>query len=105
MVGFVFFSFFFFFNDTATTEIYTLSLHDALPLHILALAGRAAGVGEHGHDRVDVEHGGGFRRADGDFGQLLAARIGIDRAVAVDQHPRLHAHEEDAGHHQDIGTG
>ena len=27
---------FFFFNDTATTEIYTLSLHDALPiLHIL----------------------------------------------------------------------
>src|SRR5256886_10643846 len=41
-------SFFFFFNDTATTEIYTLSLHDALPislggstnavLHLLAIA-------------------------------------------------------------------
>src|SRR3712207_6568316 len=28
---------FFFFNDTATTEIYTLSLHDALPI---SLAGR-----------------------------------------------------------------
>src|SRR5438093_6216291 len=28
----VFFSFFFF-NDTATTEIYTLSLHDALPIY------------------------------------------------------------------------
>src|SRR5688572_31600952 len=28
----LFFSFFFFFNDTATTEIYTLSLHDALPI-------------------------------------------------------------------------
>src|SRR6476620_12737238 len=27
-----FFVFFFFFNDTATTEIYTLSLHDALPI-------------------------------------------------------------------------
>src|SRR5260221_10604849 len=26
--------FFFFFNDTATTEIYTLSLHDALPIYI-----------------------------------------------------------------------
>src|SRR2546422_10419276 len=26
--------FFFFFNDTATTEIYTLSLHDALPISI-----------------------------------------------------------------------
>src|SRR3712207_9499094 len=37
---------FFFFNDTATTEIYTLSLHDALPIsdarrHALA-AGRGA---------------------------------------------------------------
>src|SRR5256884_3989847 len=25
----------FFFNDTATTEIYTLSLHDALPIYVL----------------------------------------------------------------------
>src|SRR2546427_3459643 len=30
----VYFSFFFF-NDTATTEIYTLSLHDALPISLL----------------------------------------------------------------------
>src|SRR2546426_11129780 len=28
----------FFFNDTATTEIYTLSLHDALPISLEALA-------------------------------------------------------------------
>src|SRR2546429_6570166 len=27
-------AFFFFFNDTATTEIYTLSLHDALPISL-----------------------------------------------------------------------
>src|SRR3712207_8391357 len=27
---------FFFFNDTATTEIYTLSLHDALPICVAA---------------------------------------------------------------------
>src|SRR5256885_7036029 len=35
----------FFFNDTATTEIYTLSLHDALPIlaeDLLALAGVTA---------------------------------------------------------------
>src|SRR2546421_6741288 len=32
-------SFFFFFNDTATTEIYTLSLHDALPIFISRAAG------------------------------------------------------------------
>src|SRR2546427_12475722 len=31
-----FISFFFFFNDTATTEIYTLSLHDALPIFVTA---------------------------------------------------------------------
>src|SRR3990170_3044671 len=30
--GDVFYFVFFFFNDTATTEIYTLSLHDALPI-------------------------------------------------------------------------
>src|SRR2546430_16328486 len=28
--------YFFFFNDTATTEIYTLSLHDALPISVRA---------------------------------------------------------------------
>src|SRR3712207_8766500 len=30
--------FFFFFNDTATTEIYTLSLHDALPICLRGVA-------------------------------------------------------------------
>src|SRR3712207_9445656 len=33
---------FFFFNDTATTEIYTLSLHDALPISSPAPAAAAA---------------------------------------------------------------
>src|SRR2546425_2537147 len=30
---------FFFFNDTATTEIYTLSLHDALPICTIVFSG------------------------------------------------------------------
>src|SRR2546421_11515581 len=34
MISFLIFFLFFFFNDTATTEIYTLSLHDALPISI-----------------------------------------------------------------------
>src|SRR2546427_9000221 len=34
MILLLFFFLFFFFNDTATTEIYTLSLHDALPISI-----------------------------------------------------------------------
>src|SRR5256884_1230701 len=37
--------FFFFFNDTATTEIYTLSLHDALPIWLCSLRRRSATVG------------------------------------------------------------
>src|SRR5437588_7053606 len=37
------FIFFFFFNDTATTEIYTLSLHDALPIFSVFLCPSATG--------------------------------------------------------------
>src|SRR3712207_7491584 len=53
--------FFFFFNDTATTEIYTLSLHDALPIYgvLAALLDQAVGhvaelreVGEHRRELV-----------------------------------------------------
>src|SRR5438874_7048924 len=39
---FLFCAFFFFFNDTATTEIYTLSLHDALPISVSAPASARA---------------------------------------------------------------
>src|SRR3989442_8547080 len=42
------FVFFFFFNDTATTEIYTLSLHDALPISVLA-GGPDVRAGERHH--------------------------------------------------------
>src|SRR5207249_12157017 len=39
-VLFSFFFSFFFFNDTAPTEIYTLSLHDALPISLVRVVGR-----------------------------------------------------------------
>src|SRR2546430_5707683 len=46
---------FFFFNDTATTEIYTLSLHDALPISVARLAHRGGPVpaqpARHAEDR------------------------------------------------------
>src|SRR5436853_3703659 len=53
-----FFFLLFFFNDTATTEIYTLSLHDALPIFGAAVAGLQPeqpgaggdGVGRGGHE-------------------------------------------------------
>src|SRR2546430_17177280 len=37
------YSLFFFFNDTATTEIYTLSLHDALPISVGAVVVQTVG--------------------------------------------------------------
>src|SRR2546421_8629107 len=65
--------FFFFFNDTATTEIYTLSLHDALPIS-------AAAVGEAGQHRAHV----GIRRRR--FAQL--AEGGRDDLAGVDRRDR-----------------
>src|SRR2546426_7768264 len=52
------FCFFFFFNDTATTEIYTLSLHDALPIYRPAFAvGRRGHYGCHHHAVLRAHHG------------------------------------------------
>src|SRR3972149_4614351 len=45
----LFLTLFFFFNDTATTEIYTLSLHDALPIF-------GGGLGVHPVVDVDESH-------------------------------------------------
>src|SRR2546430_14136283 len=44
---------FFFFNDTATTEIYTLSLHDALPIWLHRRRLHAHGVGAPGAEICD----------------------------------------------------
>src|SRR5256885_8050132 len=53
MTGSLPLSFFFFFNDTATTEIYTLSLHDALPIFTQRIAlGAAQRVGLVEHDEA-----------------------------------------------------
>src|SRR2546426_3611563 len=63
---------FFFFNDTATTEIYTLSLHDALPISLRARRGgegarslRAARrVARRGAHHRGGEHEGRGRQVD-----------------------------------------
>src|SRR5262247_1440060 len=65
----------FFFNDTATTEIYTLSLHDALPISndmVVDKAGRAY-VGNFGFDLV----GGEDRKST----RLNSSHLGISYAV------------------------
>src|SRR5438445_11185612 len=49
---------FFFFNDTAPTEIYTLSLHDALPIYLRVVRGEHAAAVHHepaaDPDAIDV---------------------------------------------------
>src|SRR2546430_10436561 len=51
----------FFFNDTATTEIYTLSLHDALPISSVNCSATVARmVAEHFRNRLDA-----FANVDG----------------------------------------
>src|SRR3712207_8555292 len=59
---------FFFFNDTATTEIYTLSLHDALPIWPAGAGADAIEGGPVGLVHAVAEHdqvAGDGRRADG----------------------------------------
>src|SRR6266542_6249059 len=63
--------FFFFFNDTATTEIYTLSLHDALPIGDDELVTRV------GAEDLD----GGWRGADRKSTRLNSSHGSISYAV------------------------
>src|SRR5215204_7819058 len=69
-----FFPFFFFFNDTATTEIYTLSLHDALPISSIPFfTGYAVEIGH----LIDA-----------------AERVGIEGLGQVDLERRVHRNQE-----------
>src|SRR6266550_8766042 len=60
----------FFFNDTATTEIYTLSLHDALPI---SLAGRPRHLV---HETLHID----------------GVLVGVDAAPGADRHVRSEEH-------------
>src|SRR6266511_6261443 len=77
---------FFFFNDTATTEIYTLSLHDALPI-CACRARRVPGAGAEEQRRLPRLR----RRSDrrGVDAQRPGAASPAQRADAADAGPRL----------------
>src|SRR2546425_4498772 len=68
---------FFFFNDTATTEIYTLSLHDALPIYLEPACGELRQLREHAPVAVD-------RGGDAAIGGGQVHASGLDRAQARD---------------------
>src|SRR2546422_1872452 len=66
---------FFFFNDTATTEIYTLSLHDALP--ISAVVGRLelrSAVHAGNLDGLYWRYETWIKRLESHFGAVLGAK-------------------------------
>src|SRR5258707_7247628 len=71
--------FFFFFNDTATTEIYTLSLHDALPISVDEME---IAIGVARHDIAGVEPSA-LPRFVGGLGVL---EIFLEKAVRSEEH-------------------
>src|SRR5258705_9345561 len=79
--------FFFFFNDTATTEIYTLSLHDALP--ISSAISKAPGSRGNWYERGEQRGAGaavgrrarGASFADRKSTRLNSSHLGISYAV------------------------
>src|SRR3712207_9318737 len=81
----------FFFNDTATTEIYTLSLHDALPISTHLLFSHA---GEHG--ALDPQPG----RVEGNVGRaaadVLAEGLNVLQARSFLLSVEVHAGAPDA---------
>src|SRR3546814_13462618 len=85
-LSFVIITYFFFFNDTATTEIYTyrhtLSLHDALPISIpdgtFPGAGCVAGQGLHGRPQRQPgvsENGAQLQSERGHGGDRKSTRL------------------------------
>src|SRR2546430_3952411 len=61
---------FFFFNDTATTEIYTLSLHDALPIYMRLRTGDGSIEARDLDGKVEADSGDGHIRIAGRFDAL-----------------------------------
>src|SRR3712207_9559172 len=82
--------YYFFFNDTATTEIYTLSLHDALPIFCEGALGpcRSRQRREHVFEKV----GGGSDGTGSDRGRP-GARFGSSARFAPDRRSEEHTSE------------
>src|SRR2546422_8335989 len=83
------FCFFFFFNDTATTEIYTLSLHDALP--ICFTEGGASGFRGHRGSLLFVEGAelgddGGRRAVPGEIAVPTGSAAAEDLSDRSEEH-------------------
>src|SRR3989454_2363017 len=86
----------FFFNDTATTEIYTLSLHDALPIYLSqnVLRSRAGAVLSAFEDVV-IQDGSSFAVHDA-LARTFGGRFTKIRPAAVEVHTFLSVYRDQA---------
>src|SRR2546427_195013 len=82
-------SFFFFFNDTATTEIYTLSLHDALPISL-------RGARRSGASRAPGRRRRRGKRPPAASQRARPASVGLHRSC----HTRSEEHTSEPSHSQ-----
>src|SRR3712207_7447005 len=76
----------FFFKDTATTEIYTLSLHDALPISLRARVRRAEPLevrrgARLGGAAARARRGGDFRRSEEHTSELQSRQYLVCRLL------------------------
>src|SRR2546430_5742764 len=76
----------FFFNDTAPTEIYTLSLHDALPISFcsaewITCSAEAVGIKYHMHRSLGESPTAPFRESDRKSTRLNSSHSQISYAV------------------------
>src|SRR5258705_4662969 len=71
----------FFFNDTATTEIYTLSLHDALPIYAARTTRRWTRATPGGCTRFRWTSSRASRTTDRKSTRLNSSHLGISYAV------------------------
>src|SRR5258707_9718549 len=89
-------TFFFFFNDTATTEIYTLSLHDALPISVVQEGQFAQALGQDLVAELMVLRED-FRRSEEHTSELqsrqyLVCRLLLEKKKKKNFLPILHAY-------------
>src|SRR5690606_41399191 len=100
---------FFFFHATATTEIYTLSLHDALPIYRQGSPGPCGGA--HQAEPGCPDAAGGCTGADHAALALRSARRGLSGSegrgaqAGTDQEGTRHGQAPGRGYGHWLGTG
>src|SRR5690606_42015744 len=78
----------FFYHDTSTTELYTLSLHDALPIYAFGEIVPASEL----HRHVELQHEHFFERQVSAAAILLDKHLGGGRRTALQRHLRSEEH-------------